>query len=311
MLPVLTYHRVKPDGPWMVAARHPNVVSTSEFDREVAYLVRHYHVVTGEEFRGFVTRGVRLPAHSVLITFDDGYADNYREAFPVLRQHGATAMFFVVSGFIGATSRRLWFDELDALLREPVPLRVAAWLRSRGVPRDQVTCGDLRAWAKRLSRANRQQLVQELRRAFGQTPPPGEDEPMTWAEAGAMADAGMTIGSHTATHQILAAASRQEVCEELVASRSRIEAAIGRRCWAFSYPNGERDDYTGTNLRAVREAGYDCAFTQHGGFVTSASDVYALPRVSVPGAGGFDAFQSRLTGIVRLVDAVRLRSAAQ
>src|SRR5687768_16625224 len=80
VVPVLTYHRVKAGGPWVTGPRDPNIVSTSEFDREIAHLARHYHLVTGAEFHGFITQRQPLPAHSVLVTFDDGYADNFREA---------------------------------------------------------------------------------------------------------------------------------------------------------------------------------------------------------------------------------------
>src|SRR5688572_12895616 len=61
---VLTSSSVKADGPWVTGPRDPNIVSTSEFDREIARLARHYHLVTGAEFHGFITQRQPLPARS-------------------------------------------------------------------------------------------------------------------------------------------------------------------------------------------------------------------------------------------------------
>jgi peptidoglycan/xylan/chitin deacetylase (PgdA/CDA1 family) len=112
-----------------------------------------------------------------------------------------------------------------------------------------------------------------------------------------MAAQGMTIGSHTASHQILAAASPDDVRYELRLSRQHIEDEIGQPCWGFCYPNGTAADFRASDKAAVRAAGYTCAFTQIPGLITRGTDVYALPRMAVPNVGDMRVFRSRLTGV--------------
>lgn len=295
---VLTYHRVRRDGPWMQGLRHPNVVSTREFDRQLAYLTRHYHVMDGEAFRRYLTAGAALPPNPVVITFDDGYRDNAAEALPVLRARGAAAIFFVTTGFVGEASRRLWLDRLDAIVAAVGDAGLTRWLAARGLPLDLRAGGRFRAWVKRLSRARRLEVLSDLQRAFArQIRATDDDAPMTWDEIEELASAGMTIGSHTVSHQILGAASPEEVRDELRSSRAEIERRLRVPCWAFSYPNGEADDFRAADIDELRAAGYSCAFTQIPGFVNRRSGAFALPRIPVPAAPGIEVFESRVSGV--------------
>ena len=120
---------------------------------------------------------------------------------------------------------------------------------------------------------------------------------MTWDQVREMVNAGMTIGSHTVSHQILAKATPEQVEEELVGSRLKIEKETGRPCWCFAYPNGERSDFRVSDQVALKAAGYTCAFTQIPGFISAKTNHYALPRIPIPGSSDIHAFASRVTGV--------------
>jgi peptidoglycan/xylan/chitin deacetylase (PgdA/CDA1 family) len=126
---------------------------------------------------------------------------------------------------------------------------------------------------------------------------------MSWGEVREMADAGMLIGAHTVTHQILAGASPEDVRHELAASRAAIEANVGRDCWCFSYPNGEAADFREVDRRLLQACGFECAFTQVPGFVDRRADRYALPRLAVPSTSNFRLFLTRVTGLLPLLTA--------
>lgn len=300
-LVVLTYHHVLPNRQPRLPSRPSNSLFAREFERQVAYIIRRYHVVSGEEVRAFLTGRTRLPPNSVLITFDDGYQDNYTEAFPILRRFGASAMFFLPTDLIGKSGRRLWFDRLDALLAGASRADLATFLASQDLPPQARTPVRFRQWLKGLSPRRRETMLGTVERDLGQggtAPENGRTSiPMTWDQVREMVANGMTIGSHTASHQILSRASPEEVWQELITSRQRIEEEIGGPCWSFSYPNGEVEDFGASEKAAVRSAGYSCAFTQIPGFITPRSDYYALPRMSVPDSEDVRVFLSRLTGI--------------
>ncbi len=299
---VLTYHHVLPRPAQPDRARVSNIVYVDEFDREVAYLARHCHLVSGDELRAHI-HGRPLPPHSVLLTFDDGYSNNYRYAFPVLRQHGAPAVFFLTSEFIGDRDGRLWFDRLDAAISS-APDLVTDWLRAHTSFHD-MTLDRFRDVLKRLPADARDALVRGAEQAVDGVEPPAVSkervEPMSWEEVREMADAGMTMGAHTATHQILAGSPAAEVMTELATSRGAIEARTGRDCWCFSYPNGEAGDFRDADVRLLKACGFECAFTQVPGFVDPQANRYALPRLGIPSTENFRVFLARASGLLPLL----------
>lgn len=306
---VLTYHRVLPNEYQEGGIRPANSLFRWEFEKQIAHLVRRYHVASGEEVRAFCTGAGQLPAYSVLITFDDGYENNYTEAFPILQRYGVSAVFFLTTSLIGRQDATLWFDRLDAILSAVPRVEVLDWLKRRGTPSEVQDESQVRLWFKKLSQPRRDQLMADFEKELGgRAVIPREkvvSKLTTWDHVREMAARGMTIGSHTASHQILASASLEEVRDELVASRQQIEDAIGRQCWCFSYPNGEATDFRLSDKAAVQSAGYALAFTQISGVVTKDADHYALPRIPIPDSGDMRVFLSYLSGVRDLLQAMR------
>jgi peptidoglycan/xylan/chitin deacetylase (PgdA/CDA1 family) len=94
-LRVLMYHKVN-DRPGNTLS-----VSPAMLQRQLDHVTTHYRVVTPEEVFSVAT-DVELPPGAVLITFDDGYEDNYTNAYPILRSMGLRALVFVATDFIGS-----------------------------------------------------------------------------------------------------------------------------------------------------------------------------------------------------------------
>ena len=118
-VPILMYHyiRVPPDP---ASDRMGWGLSTSpaDFRQQMDYLeLNGYHPVTLTELRAYLTGKQSLPDKAVVLTFDDGYADIYTEAFPVLKRHRFKAVAYIVSGFVGRTGTNVAPDqvrEMDA-----------------------------------------------------------------------------------------------------------------------------------------------------------------------------------------------------
>ena len=100
---VLNYHRI---GDPESDPFDPGVFSATgeEFDEQVSYLKRYHSLVTLEEALEFVDGTSKDKARRcrVLITFDDGYLDNYKTAFPILHSHGAQGVFFLCTNLVGS-----------------------------------------------------------------------------------------------------------------------------------------------------------------------------------------------------------------
>ena len=79
-------------------------VKPEDFERQMKYLTEHnFHSITPQELYAALVDGAELPENPVLITFDDGYMDNYTNAYPILKKYGLKATIFVITGFLDRT----------------------------------------------------------------------------------------------------------------------------------------------------------------------------------------------------------------
>ena len=96
--------------------------TAEQFDLQIAYLKRRFHIASLEEVFAMMD-GDTPQATSVLITFDDGYRDNYTLAFPILRSNGVQAVFFLPTAFIG-TGKLPWWDIIAYIIKRSVKSRI-------------------------------------------------------------------------------------------------------------------------------------------------------------------------------------------
>ena len=284
-LAILRYHAIC--GPEGHAYADPGIcISPDAFETHVRYLSARYRILRLEEAAANLRAGQPLPRNAVVITFDDGYADNLAAA-RTLAKHGATATFYITAGCLHG-GEPFWPSELRHLLRAVTADRIA--LRAAGVAVD----ADVSTPAGRAAAVNtltktfkahpipvRDELRAQLRRLAGNGSA-GPRVMLTWDEVREMQRLGMTIGSHTMTHPNLPNAGPAAARQELVSARQRIEAEIDRPVTMFSYPNGGAERYLTAEIKAlVRDVGYEAASTSRNAFAGPKSDVFALERIEV------------------------------
>ncbi|MBV8363995.1 MAG: polysaccharide deacetylase family protein [Candidatus Eremiobacteraeota bacterium] len=114
--PILMYHRVDRNSPQDRTSRDLTV-APSELERQLAYLKAHrIAAISMADFENRLAH--RLPLdHAVVLTFDDGYADQYSHALPLLRRFGDDATFYIITGELGKTNHLTW-DELRLMQRD-------------------------------------------------------------------------------------------------------------------------------------------------------------------------------------------------
>ncbi len=108
-VPILLYHHVQPAGEAKENGQSSLSVDSAIFDQQMAYLAsRGYTSLSADQLANALLSHSDLPGKSILITFDDGYQDNYNFAFPVLRKHGLKANLMVVTGLVGNPGYLNW-----------------------------------------------------------------------------------------------------------------------------------------------------------------------------------------------------------
>jgi len=296
---VVNYHRIG-DGSASPYDRTLWSATPEELGVHLETLARHFEVV-GPEY--LTEAPPRRLGRAVLITFDDGYRDNYESAFPALRSHGLHATFFVATGFIDRP-RAPWWDEVAWMVRTSPRSELPAgdWL-DRGIefdePERERAVGSLLALYKGMAGERANEFLDFLAEATGSGrchEADAHDAWMTWDMVRELRSAGMWVGAHTVDHPVLARSSRARQEEEIAGCRDRLAAELGERPRYFSYPVGLPGTFDSETQALVRDSGFELAFAFSGGYVRdSVQDRYAVPRSSEGLEGGPDRFHAMVT----------------
>jgi peptidoglycan/xylan/chitin deacetylase (PgdA/CDA1 family) len=277
---VMNHHRI---GDPRKTPFDPGVFSgtADDLEEQVRFLKRRFRCLTLEEAVAFVEGRKRLRRTGVLLTFDDGYLDNYQLAFPILRSHGVPGLFFLPTSFIG-TCRITWWDRIAYWVKHAnhrrftvsYPAPSTFDLDAEGL--DLVLLRLFRIY-KLPEMADEARFMDELRALTGASEPPDGRLFLDWDEAREMLRGGMHFGSHTHNHALLAKLPREEQIEEIVFSRELIRQNLGIQCESLAYPYGLASAFTGETMDLARAAGYRIGFSFCGGlnrrFITEAFNV--------------------------------------
>jgi peptidoglycan/xylan/chitin deacetylase (PgdA/CDA1 family) len=292
-LRVLAYHRVLNEVDESGFAFDKELVSARrmEFDWQMAYVAQHFTVVSCQQVADAIDSGKPLPRRAIMVTFDDGFLDNYEVAFPVLRQRGIPAVFFLSTGYIDS-ERLFWFDWLVHVLLKTnvreIRLDALDYTIQLG-PSDasrRLEAIKLLRRLKRVPEATRLEILDRLNEAAQvevQSSDRAQSSPMTWDHVREMSDAGMEFGSHTVSHPILSSISDPAALRrELEDSKATIERETGNPVIALAYPVGGRDAFNKDVAAATAKAGYRIAFTyQPGSNALSVRGRFSLKRIAV------------------------------
>lgn len=114
-IPIVVYHIVRPSYPSDSQAVRALAHTPEVFDTEMQYLAdAGYHVISFGDLEHYFQNGVSLPTKPIIISFDDGWGDQFQYAFPILQKHHYTATFFVFTNPIGTKGFITW-DQLRTM----------------------------------------------------------------------------------------------------------------------------------------------------------------------------------------------------
>jgi peptidoglycan/xylan/chitin deacetylase (PgdA/CDA1 family) len=277
-LQILTYHRVNDEQDSLFPATPIRV-----FEEQMAHVAKCYNVCALEEA---VERFEKndLPPNALVITFDDGYRDNYLHAFPVVRNLSLPMTIFLATDAIG-TGRTLWHDRVFSAFRETNAPDLTGFdpsverFRLGSLAQRILTMEKVLAILRQLGEAERNHRISVLCRCLAVEERRVDHNLMlSWDDVRLMSRDHVSFGSHTASHPILARVSAEETEAQLVRSCEAIQQHLGQHPITFAYPNGTKADFNNVTKETLKRLGFRCAVTTEFGINEPGADMLELKR---------------------------------
>jgi peptidoglycan/xylan/chitin deacetylase (PgdA/CDA1 family) len=281
---VITHHRI---GYPSKSPYYGSIFSASPeiFREQVCYLRTNFRILTLSE----LDTPAAFKEPSVLIAFDDGYRDNFEVAFPILKELGVPATFFIPTGFL-EIPRLPWWDHAAYVLGQTAqteivldwPKRMTIQLDSEGQTRAIWSVISLYLDGKIDDEPQFRAHLEERSAMTVDEAMLGRDLFMTWDQVRLLARAGMSIGSHSHNHPMLAKLSGEQQQAELKTSKAILERELGSAVSSVAYPFGWEGAYNEITKLQAHTAGYRLAFSAKKGINRPGEhDQFALCRISV------------------------------
>jgi peptidoglycan/xylan/chitin deacetylase (PgdA/CDA1 family) len=277
---ILVYHRVNDENDPFFSG-----IPIHIFNRQMEYVASNFNVIPLEEAVERLTKR-DIPDNALVVTFDDGYRDNYVNAFPILRDLSIPATIFLATDSIDS-QKMLWHDRVFAAFRSTrVSLLEgfgpnAQTYRLSTIEEKLIAQDEVLKFIRSQNERERLILIDRLIRALKVVDLKEMSGLMlSWDEVRTMRTSGICFGSHTLTHPILSKLPLEKARDEIQKSREIIEEILGIPVRTFAYPNGTDNDFNETTKLLLRESGYICALTTKFGANDYDQDLFELRRAT-------------------------------
>ncbi len=290
---ILCYHRIGTEGIPFYSTQHPET-----FEAQMQFLHKNYQIVSLDD----VLKGLSAPdktGQAVAVTFDDGYRDVYRHAFPILEKYRIPATIYLTAGSI-ESGEATWYDrvflavrkiresQLDLDLDGPCHFPLDS-LHSRARAAAQII-----SFLRRIPDERRRAYCREIEAKVVLPSEELENRMLTWDQVREMHRGGVSFGAHTMTHPVVSQLSQQALDAELRDSKRVIEERLQTPVQDFAYPFGQPADYGLDAPAVVAQCGYRSASTTVWGVNSVGADPYRLRRVQLEEENSTSMFGLRL-----------------
>jgi len=291
---ILIYHRVSPqEDNWSFEPLSP-----PSFERQIEYLCRNSELLALDKLVQYLQEEKPLPEKAAVITFDDGYKDNYLYAYPTLKKYHVPATVFLATGHIG-TGKLFWWDKVSYVMQN-TPMETLD-LNKLGIYSLRSKVGRSRAAfmicekLTKLSEEEKNLLIEKLLSISGTDihTDLGKELILSWDEVKEMSNDGIAFGAHSVNHPVLTNLPLAQANWEVLQSKKDIEGKLSRVVTAFSYPNG---NFSPELVKTVKENGFTCAVSvSPSKLITSKDSPYELSRIGA--VEDLNKFKAKLCGL--------------
>ena len=309
---LLTYHRILADENSAQYIQDGMYVNVNIFEKHIKFLKKYYKIIHIKDIPSLINDYKKLNINDkrpyCVLTFDDGWADFYKYAFPIIKKYEVLVTIFLPTSFIG-TDRIFWTENVIHLLinrKKNVSLNrsdntTINWIEN--------LTGDIHTnieyVIKYMKNMSPEEIIEILQKLHYRWEVPGIKERidfLSWEQVNEMALSGyINYGSHSVSHCILNKLNEESIFRELNVSKELLikKDLVLKSFIPFCYPNGGHND---SISRMVKEAGYSLAVTTKNGWnnLSPETNIYTLNRVSIHNdiASTISLFSSKILNIM-------------
>jgi len=280
---ILFYHGFKNQKDWFLSPK----MNIESFEKQMRYIRNRYNIITVDDLVDSVKNGNDFDRPSIIISFDDGYRDNYDLAFKILEKNNIPAVIFLTTGLIESLNAP-WIESIAYALQNTEKESVILPDLFGNSPIDISTNKKKRdLWQMLFEKLHYLEHEQKIALVADTLNRIGANQSyyrvmLSWGEIQIMSKKRVSFGSHTVTHPNLNKMQIQNAMNEIEESKKTIEKELNQAVSIFAIPNGKTEDFNEVLREYCKKIGFEGVVTTNFGYVTSKSDPYNLPRVSFP-----------------------------
>ncbi len=243
---ILNYHGVVKNARPEISRNH---LSIGQFEQHLNYFSKHFEVISLQSMVEQYRQGIRPKRHTLVITFDDGYENNYTNAYPILKSRNFPASIFVTAQALTQPGELLWYDTLDICRNE---LDWEALMNAdqkkditpNANPNLKLDIGQFKNNLKELDDKRKREIFKILLPGASLSKKLDQSDPEYWkllskTQIHDLLSSGLIeIGSHGLTHTNMDILNEEDLNEELSHSKSILEEAISGPIVSIAYPDG-------------------------------------------------------------------------
>ena len=266
-------------------------LAAGEFRVQMELLARDWNVVSMQDIARAHYDSGSLPPRAVAVTFDDGFANIYHVAWPILRQHGIVATFYLATGFVG-TGRVSWTDRLEIMLldgpSQSIQLSIGGEVQDfylGDVGSRVIALTEIKRQCKQLPFPEVESVLEQVQAGTGIEPVSSHPlyETLGWDQVREMANDGLfEFGAHTVDHIPLTRMPFKEMTCQVKDSLRKVSDELGTGTKLFSYPEGQQTDFDQQSISFLKSIGLDhCPTAIEGLNDVNSTDPFLIHRCMV------------------------------
>lgn len=231
-----------------------------------------YDVISGK---------IKISKPFVCFTMDDGYLDNYENAYPIFKKHHIPFAIFIATDFPDKRAV-LWWYVIEDLILKSTEIQLSDGSKYT-CQTFQEKWDTFRYIREKVLLLNQRNIVNELNELFANYNldwySPIQTLSMSWEQVKILTQEPLcTIGSHTVSHVALNKLSIEDMNNEIISGINIIKSRTNYKPEYFAYPYGSEKENGEREYRYIRDADIKMSFISYGGFISADSQLEKIPR---------------------------------